>query len=254
MKVLVCIKRVPAVAGRITLTADERAIDGRYLGFTIGPHEECAVEEAVRLIEANEGESVALTLGPPEAIEQLRDAMALGVSRAIHLLTDGGDWDPEATAGAIVEAIRDDEASSGPFDLILMGNEAADAGGYQVAVRVGYALRRPVLTGLKGLAVTGDTLRGEQVVSDGRDVYDVPMPAVAAVLEGINLPRYPSVPGRLRAKSKPVAATTPVRPPERLELIRLIVPAGATKEVTLLGDGPAAAASTVDLFERIGVV
>jgi len=253
MKVLVCIKRVPAVAGRITLTADERAIDGRYLGFTIGPHEECAVEEAVRLIEANEGESVALTLGPPEAIEQLRDAMALGVSRAIHLLTDGGDWDPEATAGAIVEAIRDDEASSGPFDLILMGNEAADAGGYQVAVRVGYALRRPVLTGLKGLAVTGDTLRGEQVVSDGRDVYDVPMPAVAAVLEGINLPRYPSVPGRLRAKSKPVAATTPVRPPERLALIRLVVE-GATKEVTLLGDGPAAAASTVDLFERIGVV
>ncbi len=78
MKVLVCIKRVPAVAGRITLTDDERAIDSRYLGFTIGPHEECAVEEAVRLIEANEGESVVLTLGPPESLEQLRDAMAIG--------------------------------------------------------------------------------------------------------------------------------------------------------------------------------
>ena len=254
MKVLVCIKRVPAVAGRITLTADEKAIDSRYLGFTIGPHEECAVEEAVRLIEANEGESVALTLGPPEAIEQLRDAMATGISRAIHLVTDGGDWDAEATAAAMLEAIREDEAASGAFDLILMGNEAADAGGYQVAVRVGYALQRPVLTGLKGLTVSGGSLRGEQAVSGGRDVYDVPLPAVAAVLEGINLPRYPSVPGRLRAKSKPVTSSTPARPAERLELVRLIVPQGASKEVTMLGEGAAAAAATVDLFQKIGVV
>jgi electron transfer flavoprotein beta subunit len=254
MRVLVCLKRVPAVAGRITLTADERAIDSRYLGFTMGPHEECAVEEAVRLIEANEGESVALTLGPPEAIEQLRDAMALGIARAIHLVTDGADWDAEATAAAMLDAIREDEAASGPFDLILMGNEAADTGGYQVAVRVGHALQRPVLTGLKGLTVSAGRIRGEQAVSGGRDVYDVPMPAVAAVLEGINLPRYPSVPGRLRAKSKPVAATTPTRPADRLELIRLIVPAGAAKEVTVLGEGAAAAAATVDLFQRLGVV
>lgn len=254
MRVLVCIKRVPAVAGRITLTADERAIDSRYLGFTIGPHEECAVEEAVRLVEANTGESVVLTLGPAEALEQLRDAMAMGISRAIHLVTDGGDWDPEATAAAILEAIGEDEATNGPFELILMGNEAADAGGYQVAVRVGHALARPVLTGMKALTVSADRLRGEQVVGGGRDVYDVPLPAVAAVLEGINLPRYPSVPGRLRAKSKPVAATTPARPSERLGLRRLIVPQGASKQVTVLGDGPAAASATVDLFERIGVL
>ncbi len=254
MRILVCIKRVPAVAGRITLTAEERSIDSRYLGFTIGPHEECAVEEAVRLIEAHTGESVVLTLGPSEAVEQLRDAMAMGISRAIHLVTDGTDWDPEATAAAMLGAIREDEAASGLFDLILMGNEAADAGGYQVAVRVGHALRRPVLTGMKGLTVSADRVRGEQAVSGGRDVYDVPLPAVAAVLEGINLPRYPSVPGRLRAKSKPVASTNPARPTERLELLRLIVPQGASKQVTLLGDGPDAAAATVDLFERIGVV
>ena len=78
MRVLVCIKRVPAVAGRITLTPDERAIDMKYLGFAIGPHEECAVEQAVRLVEEHGGESVVLTLGPAEALEQLRDALALG--------------------------------------------------------------------------------------------------------------------------------------------------------------------------------
>lgn len=254
MKVLVCIKRVPAVAGRITLTDDERAIDARYLGFTIGPHEECAVEEAIRLVEAGEGESVALTLGPPEALEQLRDAMAMGVSRAIHLLTDGADWDPEATAAAIVEAVREDEAATGPFDLVLLGNEAADSGGYQVAIRIGHALGRPVLTGLKGLSVTDGVVRGERAVPGGRDVYEVPLPAVAAVLEGLNLPRYPSVPGRLRAKSKPVAASAPVKPAEHLQLVRLIVPPSADKQATVLGDGSAAASAAVDLFDRIGVL
>ena len=254
MKILVGIKRVPAVAGRISLTEDDRAIDSKYLGFAIGPHEECAVEAAIQLVEANGGESVVLTLGPTESLEQLRDAMAMGMSRAIHLLTDGQEWDPESTAAAIVEAIRADEAESGPFDLILLGNESGDTGGYQVAARVGRALGRPVLTGLKGVTVSGEAVRGEQVVPGGRDVYEVPLPAVASVLEGLNLPRYPSVPGRIRAKSKPVATSEPVRPPQRLEMRRLVVPQGAVKEVTILGDGAAAASATVDLFDRIGVL
>src|SRR3982075_511258 len=96
--------------GRIVLTEDRLASDTRHLGFTISPHEECGVEEAVRIIEANGGESVVLTLGPPEAVEQLRDAMALGIDRAIHLQTDGSEWDPAATAGAILEATGPEEA------------------------------------------------------------------------------------------------------------------------------------------------
>ena len=97
MRLLVCVKRVPFTGGKMVLTADSMALETRHLGFTISPHEECGVEEAVRLIEAGAGESVVLTLGPAEAVEQLRDAMALGIDRAIHLQTDGGEWDPEAT-------------------------------------------------------------------------------------------------------------------------------------------------------------
>src|SRR5215470_19460133 len=102
LNILCCVKRVPMTGGTIVLTADEQSIETRHLGFTISPHEECGVEEAVRLIEANGGESVVLTLGPPEAVEQLRDAMALGADRAIHLVSGGEEWDPQATAGAIV--------------------------------------------------------------------------------------------------------------------------------------------------------
>ena len=75
--------------GKIVLTDDERAISTRHLGFTVSPHEECGAEEAVRLVEQHGGSSTVLTLGPPEAEEQLRDMMAIGVDRAIHLVTDG---------------------------------------------------------------------------------------------------------------------------------------------------------------------
>src|SRR5262245_10129782 len=188
----------------MVLTEDARAIETKHLGFTISPHEECGVEEAVRLIEANGGESVVLTLGPAEAEEQLRDAMALGIDRAIHLVTDDAEWDPQGTAAAIVEAIREDEEGHGHFDLVFFGNESADAGNYQIGIRVAHALGRPVATGLKGVVVENGSVRCEQEVAGGRDVYLLPLPALVTVLEGLNLPRYPSVPSKLRAQRKPV--------------------------------------------------
>jgi electron transfer flavoprotein beta subunit len=251
MNVLVCVKRVPLTGGKIVLTEDERAISTRHLGFTISPHEECGAEEAVKLIESCGGTSTVLTLGPPEAEEQLRDMMAIGIDRAVHLLTDGGEWDPQATAAAIVAAIR---AEAEPYDLILFGNESADAGNYQVPIRVAHALGLPCVTGVKGLAVDGGSVRCEQEVADGRDVYVVPMPAVVTVKEGLNLPRYPSVPGRLRAKRKPVAATTPVRPEPRLEMVRLTLPPGSGKQAEVLGRGPEAAPAVVGVLRELGLV
>src|SRR6266480_4020746 len=143
MNILVCVKRVPLTGGKIVLTDDQRAISTRHLGFTVSPHEECAAEEAVRLIEQHGGSSAVLTLGPPEAEEQLRDVMAIGVDRAIHLVAGEGERDPQATAAAIADAIR---AEAEPFDLLLFGNESADAGNYQVAIRVAYALGLPCVT------------------------------------------------------------------------------------------------------------
>ena len=254
MRVLASIKRVPITGGRIVLTEDSRAIDTRHLGFTMSPHEECGVEEAVRIIEAGGGDSVVITLGPPEAVEQLRDAMALGIDRAIHLQTDGSEWDGEATATALAEAIRADEAASGRFDLIFCGNESADSGGFQVGARVARMLGRPCVTGLKRVMIEGASVRCEQEVEGGRDVYVLPLPAVLTVKEGLNLPRYPSVPGRLRAGRKPVAVTTPPRSASRLELVRLMVPAGQGRQAESLGTGAAAAPAVVEMLRKAGVL
>jgi electron transfer flavoprotein beta subunit len=249
MDILVSVKRVPFTGGKIVLTDDARAISTRHLGFTVSPHEECAAEEAVRLVEQHGGVSTVLALGPPEAEEQLRDMMAIGIDRAIHLVTDGEEWDPQATAAVIAEAIQAES-----YDLLLFGNESADAGNYQVPIRVAHVLGLPCVTGVKGIAVHDGRVRCEQEVDGGRDVYEVPMPAVVTVKEGLNLPRYPSVPGRLRAKRKPVASSTPVRPQPRLEMMRLSLPPGSGKQVRVLGHGAEAAPAVVEVLRELGLV
>jgi electron transfer flavoprotein beta subunit len=251
VNVLVCVKRVPLTGGKIVLTDDAQAISTRHLGFTISPHEECGAEEAVRLVEQHGGASTVLTLGPPEAEEQLRDMMAIGVDRAIHLITDGGEWDPQATASAIVEAVNADGESP---DLILFGNESADAGNYQVPIRVAYKLGWPCVTGVKALTVQDGRVRCEQEVADGRDIYEVPLPAVVTVKEGLNLPRYPSVPGRLRAKRKPLVSSTPERPDPRLQMIRLTLPPDSGKQVEVLGHGAEAAPAVVEKLSELGLL
>jgi electron transfer flavoprotein beta subunit len=250
VRILVCVKRVPITGGKMVLTDDAQAIETKHLGFTISPHEECAVEEAVRIVEAGDGEVVVLTLGPAEAEEQLRDCMATGADRGILLETDGEGWDAQATAAAIVEAIR---GEAEPFDLLLFGNESADAGGYQVGIRVAHALGLPVVTGLKKIEPGDGRVRCERDVGGARDVYEAALPAVLTTLEGLNLPRYPSVPGRLRAKQKQLARTPVSRPAAQLEKLRLVVPEGQGKEAEILGEGASAAPRVVELLQELGV-
>ncbi|MCI0344855.1 MAG: electron transfer flavoprotein subunit beta/FixA family protein, partial [Chloroflexi bacterium] len=255
MNVLVCVKRVPQTGGRIVLTPDRRAIDTKFLGFTVSPHEECGVEEAVRIVEANGGSVTVLTLGPAEAEDVLRDALAIGAERAILLETDGSEWDPVSTASAITEAVRAQEAANGPFDLIVFGNESADSGGFQVGIRVAVALDRPIATGLKGVTLGSGSIVGRrEAPGGGWETYELALPAVVSVKEGINLPRYPSVPGRLRAKRKEIERVAPARPrdvatgPAMLAL-RVPVEEGATVEI--LGRGAEAAPAVVDMLAPI---
>ena len=254
MRVLVCVKRVPAPGAKINITADGQAVDTAYLAFTTSPHEECAVEAAVQLVEQHGGESTVLTLGPAEADEQLRYAASIGVNKAVLLPIVENDWDPQRTAAAIAAAIRDLEAADGAFDLVLFGNESADSGNFQVGVRVAHALARPMVNGIKGIEVQGDTVRAKREADAGVEVYAVPMPCVLGVKEGINLPRYPTLKGRLASKKVDVAQVSPQGEAGGQQMITLLQAAEQVSQTVMLGNGPEAAPAVVDLLEELGLL
>ena len=257
MEILVCVKRVPMVGGKIVVTPDGQEVDTRLSGFTISPHEECAVEEAVQLAERYGGNVSVLTLGPAAAAEQLRGALALGVGHAILLETDGNEWGPIATADAIVAAVRKRaQAGLDPCDLFLFGNEAADTGDYQVGVRVAHALGLPCVTGIKDIEMGAGEgpVRVRRSYRGIQETFEVTLPAVLTVKEGINLPRYPSFPGRVRAKKAVIEEFKPQWHGAGLRMLMLRVPAEERRRAEILGHGVAAVPALVRLLEELGVL
>jgi electron transfer flavoprotein beta subunit len=255
MNIAVCAKRVPLSGGRWVLTADGTDIDtsGASVGFTLSPHEECAAEAAVQLVEQHGGSSTVITLGVADAEEQVRSLLAVGVDRGVIVETDGREWDPQGTAAALTEQITAG-SPDGSYDLVLLGTEAADTADYQVGVRIAHALGWPVVTNVKGLVVENGTARCERVAGSQREVYEVPLPAVITVKDGLNIPRYPSVPGRIKARKKPVDVVPGERPEPRLEKVRLEHAAEETRAAEVLGTGADAVPALVEIFKSIGVI
>ena len=255
MRILCCVKRVPAPGARINVTDDGQGVETAHLGFTTSPHEECAVEEAVALTEANGGTVTVLTLGPPEAAEQLRYAASVGAHELVLVSTDGEPWDPQRTAVALTEAIEAIEAESGTFDLILFGNESADSGGFQVGVRVANALARPIVNGIKGIDVSGeDMITARRAVDAGFEVYELPRPAILGVKEGLNLPRYPTMKGRLASKKVELVERTIDADAGGQTMIMLHRPEEEVSKTEILGDSEEAAGRVVDLLEELGLL
>jgi electron transfer flavoprotein beta subunit len=254
VRILVCIKRVPAPGARINLSEDGRSIDARHLSFTTSPHEECAVEEAIRLKEKHGGSTTVLTFGPAEAEEQLRYAVSLGIDQAVLVEDNHTDRDPQATAGAITEAVKKLEAAEGGFDLLLFGNESADSGGYQVGIRVARSLARPIVSGIKSIDIDEARLTARRQTSEGFEVYRVDLPAVMAVKEGINLPRYPTMPGRLRSRKSEIHHMEAGAEGGGLEMLRLISPPEQVSETVILGSGAEAAPKVVSVIRELGLL
>ena len=250
--VLVCIKRVPEATGEISLTADGLGIDGSHAGYTISPNEECAVELAVQA--ADGGRATVLTLGPGDALDQLRSALAVGMTDAVHVEADADAFGPTDVAREIAAVVTSRAAEGTAYELVLLGNDAADTGDFQVGVRLAYALGWPVVTGIQNVSIDGDeaVLRGEG--PDGTETYRVALPAVVTILEGGVEPRDPSVMGRMKAKKAPVETVPPTATPVGSGRQALTVPPPPPNQVRILGDGPAAGPAFVETLVELGVI
>ena len=254
MRILVCVKRVPAPGAKIMVTPDGQEVDTSFLGFTMSPHEECAVEEAVRIVETVGGEATVLTMGPKEAEEQLRYSVSIKTNKAVHIVTDTTDWDPQRTSAAIAEAIQTLESQDGTFDLILFGNESADSGGFQVGIRVANALDRPMVNGIKEIEVGEGEITARRPFDGGFEEYLLPLPATVGVKEGINLPRYPTMKGRLASKRVTITPLETSASPGGQTKIGFERPTEQASETIVLGHGPDAAPKVVEILTELGVL
>jgi electron transfer flavoprotein beta subunit len=201
MKIVVCVKAVPDAAGR-RIDPSTKRID-RSVELAISDFDTYAVEEALKLEESTgEGEVVVVSMGPERAMDPLRKALAMGADRAV-LVTDSAleGADLLGTAKALAGALEKEDA-----DLVLFGQQSADGGGACLWSAVAERLRRPVISQVSELAVENGALTGKRQTEFGYDTIRAPLPAVVAVSDAINTPRYPSLKGIMGAKKKPQEA------------------------------------------------
>ena len=227
MKIAVCVKQVPEAAHRRLDPATkrmDRSGEGALNAFDAN-----AVEEALRLKDTGgEGEVVVLSMGPEKALDALRKALAMGADRAVLVSDDGAAGSDLVATSKVLAAALEREG----VDLVLFGQYAADSEGAVLWAAVAERLRRPLISQVAELTVENGSLTGRRQTEFGYDVIRAPLPAVVAVADSINEPRYPSLKGIMGAKKKPQ---------ELVSLADLGVEAGegaSRTTVVALGDPP----------------
>jgi electron transfer flavoprotein beta subunit len=253
VNVLVCVKRVPDVGSEVLLTEDGQSVDARHVGFTTSAHDQAAVELAVQVAAATEGSARVLTVGSPDATEQLRSALGVGCTAATLVEAEPTTLGPADVATEIAAVVREHEAADAAYDVVLLGNDAADSGDYQVPIRLADALGRPVVTGMQTVEVGDGVVRCTGAGPSGTETYEVPLPAVISVMEGGVESRYPTITGRMKAKKVEIETRELAHPAIGSGRVTLTLPETMSSSSELLGEGPGAAAAVVDLFEKLGV-
>jgi electron transfer flavoprotein beta subunit len=202
LNIVVCMKSVPDTTAEKRLLPDG-TLDRASVPAIINPWDEYAIEEALRIREAGggSGEIVLLCMGPESSPEIIRKGLAMGADRAI-LVSDpalhGSDmW---ATGKVLAEALKQTQ-----YDLIMFGSQSTDAGGGMIYNVVAEMLGIPAVTWINEIEVTGGKVRGKRGSDVGYDVVEAPLPAIASVTQTAHEPRYPSLPGIMKAKKKEIA-------------------------------------------------
>jgi electron transfer flavoprotein beta subunit len=204
VKIAVCVKQVPDATAHKRIDPGTKRLDRSGEG-ALNPTDVNAVEEALRIKEARgDGEVVVVSLGPPKAMDSLRKALAMGADRAVLVADEAAAGaDLVATSYALAKALEREEA-----DLVLFGQQSSDSDGAVLWAAVADRLRRPLISQVASLSLDGERVTGKRQTEFGYDVIAAPLPAVVAVSDAINEPRYPSLKGIMGAKKKPAEELT----------------------------------------------
>ena len=245
MKIAVCLKRVPDTTAKLMIGTSGTAIDEAGLKFVPNPYDEFAVEEALKLREAEgagaPGETVVVSLGSDAAQETMRTVLAMGIDRGIHLQS-GGSVDGLEVARALAAELK-----AGGFDLILCGKLAVDDYNHQVAVMMAELMDLPCITAVTRLSISGTTVVAEREIEGGIEVSTCALPAVITCDKGLNNPRLPSLKGIMAAKKKPLEVKPVSLGGGTVRVTGLALPPDR-KPGRIVGEGPEAVAELVRLL------
>jgi len=203
MNIVVCLKQTFDTEAKIVLDS-KGGIDNTGVNLVINPYDEFAVEEALKLKEQFGGEVTVVSMGGERVQEALRTALAMGCDQAV-LVSDPAIDSPDewVTAEILSKAV-----AQIPYDIILAGRIAVDDGSSQVAVRLADALNIPSVSSILKLDVDGDKATVVREIDGGTEVIEVTLPAVLTAQKGLNVPRYPSMMGIMKAKKKEIKILT----------------------------------------------
>ncbi|SFB16928.1 MULTISPECIES: electron transfer flavoprotein subunit beta/FixA family protein [unclassified Bacillus (in: firmicutes)] len=199
MNIFVLMKRTFDTEEKITIAGGKINEDGAE--FIINPYDEYAIEEAIQVRDAHGGEVTVVSVGGEEAEKQLRTALAMGADKAalINVEDDLENGDQFSTAKILAEYLKDKDA-----DLIIGGNVAIDGGTGQVGPRLAELLGLPYVTTITKLEIDGNKATVVRDVEGDSEVIEVSLPLLVTAQQGLNEPRYPSLPGIMKAKKKPL--------------------------------------------------
>ncbi|HYO85074.1 MAG TPA: electron transfer flavoprotein subunit beta/FixA family protein [Dermatophilaceae bacterium] len=201
MKIVVCVKYVPDATADRHFSPDDHTTDRASVDGLLCELDEYAVEEALKIVEAGEGEVTVICMGPPEAMEAVKKSLQMGVHKGIHISDEGlRGSDAVGTATVLAAAIN----KIGTPDLVMTGMASTDGTGSVVASMLAEMLELPQITFASELTVDGSSVRMRRDGDLATEIVEATLPAVVSVTDQINEPRYPSFKGIMAAKKKPV--------------------------------------------------
>jgi len=242
LKIAVCIKWIPDTAEKLELREDKKWISTEGIDFTMNRIDQCAVEKAIQIKEerGNEDNIVVFSLGPSEASEGIKMAMAMGADRGVLLTTDEEGWDTSCIAEDLASVLE-----SSDFDLILFGHESGDMSNRQTGLRAAHCLNLPCISRIRDLEIFDKIAACKRETEAGLEIYEVKLPAVFTTLGAVlATPRYPSLRGIMGAKKKEIEEIRVKKGTPQLEIVEL-KEISSERKGEILGDDKKSAVSNL---------
>jgi electron transfer flavoprotein beta subunit len=197
----VCISHVPDTESRIKIAAGGKKIDEAGLKFIVSPYDEIALEEAIRLKDAKGGDVTVVTFGPDRAQQALREALARGATKALHVKGESGDADSLGIAKVLAAAIK-----SVPHDVVFLGKQGVGTDNALVGAMLAELVGYPQVNVVTHLEIGDGKLTAHREIEGAEEILEAPLPAVVTAQKGLNEPRYASLKGIMAAKKVPIDA------------------------------------------------